>query len=877
MQKRLEEGVDRRVWLAPAVSFFVTASVVLVAFALGSFAPFGTADNSLASMDGFIQYRDFFAWYKDLLAGNNDIAYSFSKMLGGGYTAVFSYYLSSPLNLLVVFFDKADLRSFFDLIALLKLTLASASFSVLVQGRFAGRVSLPLNVLLSCGYGLMAYTTGQASNIMWLDGVYMLPLMVLGVWRVVSEGSFILLTVSTALSLLFNWYSGAINCLFSGVFLVFEALHAVVCDGFVPKRVARAVGWYAVAMGLGVMMSAALFYPTVRELSGGRGQLDLDLIAPVVSGLPKTFFSSFVIGVNAATPQMSVASLFCGSVATVGCILLLSDGSRPLAERVLFVGFFGVMASLLYFQPLVALLSLLKSVSSYWYRYAYGVTLAFPYAAGFFYARGRAARPRPAVCAVLMGLVCLAMAVGVVRFRVTGASQTAVSLAFAACALAALAAMRLGASERVRACACMALCVVALVELGYGTSVQFTKMAGHGGLAADEMSSELEHAASELRGRDAGAYRVQSLYRRASFAFNDGAAYGYASVSGYTSDPDDLQRAFLDKVGYRVNGENTNITSQLNLGADSLLGVKYYVIPESWAATYGDPSELGLVATGITTEHLAVWENPFALPLAVEGSATSGATDIVEGDSFATMNALYSELLGEDVEVFRPLEAPFDETASGTAFDISAPAGGRSVLYGDVSCAYQSGVTLDANGAELPYATWGSPSVFLIPWDGSSATVPVSLKGENLGVSGYRFYALDLDELSRVSARLQERAPEHLSVEDGQVDASFESDSAGNLFLSVPTDDNWGVTVNGSEGLASSWGGALYRIPHATGDSTVSLTYRVPGLRAGVAASALGVMALVCVSLVRRRLCAGAYHGCHKAEIRGGGSEKGSR
>lgn len=83
MQKRLEEGVDRRVWLAPAVSFFVTASVVLVAFALGSFAPFGTADNSLASMDGFIQYLDFFAWYKDLLAGNNDIAYSFSKMLGG--------------------------------------------------------------------------------------------------------------------------------------------------------------------------------------------------------------------------------------------------------------------------------------------------------------------------------------------------------------------------------------------------------------------------------------------------------------------------------------------------------------------------------------------------------------------------------------------------------------------------------------------------------------------------------------------------------------------------------------------------------------------------------------------------------------------------
>ena len=86
-------------------------------------APFG--GSTLASADVYYQYMDFYAWFHDVLHGSNNIGYTFGKTLGGTNITVFSYYLASPLNLLVYFFDKTQLHTFFDLMILIKLALAS--------------------------------------------------------------------------------------------------------------------------------------------------------------------------------------------------------------------------------------------------------------------------------------------------------------------------------------------------------------------------------------------------------------------------------------------------------------------------------------------------------------------------------------------------------------------------------------------------------------------------------------------------------------------------------------------------------------------------------------------------------------------------------
>lgn len=256
--------------------------VINTVFLVGGYFPYGS--RSLVAIDGAIQYIDFFGWFKDVLSGQSSIAYTMSKGLGGTGVAVFSYYLSSPFSLLVAFFPKNQIVACMTLAIVLKLATAGVTMSIYLDKRFSWSLDGVLVVSLSLAYALMQYSIAQASEVMWLDGVYMLPLILLSVWRLVDKGSVTSLAVTVGLSILFNWYSGAINCLFSIAWFILEMLVAT-CDnarrtsGHFGRDVLLAIVRYLVAMLLGVMLSCFLFLPTVAEFSAsGRGTLGWELL-----------------------------------------------------------------------------------------------------------------------------------------------------------------------------------------------------------------------------------------------------------------------------------------------------------------------------------------------------------------------------------------------------------------------------------------------------------------------------------------------------------------------------------------------------------------------------------------------------------------------
>ena len=242
-------------------------------------APFG--GNSLAVVDASIQYLDFFAYLKDCLAGKNNIFYTFSKTLGGTNVAVFSYYLASPVNFLVVFFNKENFHTFFDLLVVIKLSFAAFSFSFFLKNRFQSLRNVFVISLGIC-YAFCQYNIAQACCIMWLDGVVMLPFILLGIHKFITEGKFLMLSLSVAFSMIFNWYTGAINCIFSAFFFVFEwGVRVAKYDkDFSLKKLKT--GFFlglkcASFMLAGVFLAAFLLIPTFTSLKNGRGHIDWNL------------------------------------------------------------------------------------------------------------------------------------------------------------------------------------------------------------------------------------------------------------------------------------------------------------------------------------------------------------------------------------------------------------------------------------------------------------------------------------------------------------------------------------------------------------------------------------------------------------------------
>ena len=67
----------------------MTAALLWLAFCSGGFVPFG--NNTPAVTDAKLQYLDLFAYYRDVLTGQNTAAYTFSNTLGGGAVAIIAY------------------------------------------------------------------------------------------------------------------------------------------------------------------------------------------------------------------------------------------------------------------------------------------------------------------------------------------------------------------------------------------------------------------------------------------------------------------------------------------------------------------------------------------------------------------------------------------------------------------------------------------------------------------------------------------------------------------------------------------------------------------------------------------------------------------
>ena len=108
------------------LAFICPFVLLLIVFALLKIYPFG--NNDLLWFDTQAQYIDFLSYWQDVIRGQASIFYSFSKNLGGNMFGLFTYYLTSPINLLVLLFSKIDLPQAFMLIILIKIGLCGVSF-----------------------------------------------------------------------------------------------------------------------------------------------------------------------------------------------------------------------------------------------------------------------------------------------------------------------------------------------------------------------------------------------------------------------------------------------------------------------------------------------------------------------------------------------------------------------------------------------------------------------------------------------------------------------------------------------------------------------------------------------------------------------------
>ena len=350
--------------LFPLYAAALTALLYLMILCFSNILGYGNL--TILCGDLFSQYTAFIQLFLDVLKGNGDFWYSFSVYLGSPTVAVYAYYCLSPFNLLYLI-PGASVSAMTIVLICLKLSLAAASFQFFVKKGL--KSEHPFTILLSIAYALSTFAVTMQIHIMWLDALYILPLLILCLLFAARDGKFLPLPVLYAYLFITNFYMGYIVGVFSAIlylaFLIFFASDAKKASIMLCLK---RFFLYAGSVLLGAGCCAIVLLPTAVNLLSARneGGSSFQMVTATVLDVLNNLYLGEMQGMGSPFPL-----IYCGLPALLLLPLYFASGKISKKEKtlVILILFFYLCGSL--FLPIYQFLHAFEAPNWYGHRYAF--------------------------------------------------------------------------------------------------------------------------------------------------------------------------------------------------------------------------------------------------------------------------------------------------------------------------------------------------------------------------------------------------------------------------------------------------------------------------------------------------------------------------
>ena len=316
-EKRGTLGLLKEFWPQFLLAFLFPALTVLAAFAVTGCYPFG--DRTILTVDLYHQYCPFLVAFRDKVLSGDSLFYSWNDGLGQEYYAAFANYAASPLNIFSLFFTAKTMPIFIEFVTCFRAGLASLFMLLFLSSNDNKRID-NITVVFSSSYALCGWFISFFWNIMWCDAVVLLPLIALGLKRLLLDRKVGLYIITLAIAIVSNYYAGYFICLFMVFFA--PAYYLCLFSGEKPKgdpgrlcfkTFIGAAFRFAYSSILAAGASAALTIPTyliLKNCSATGDKLKVDY------GLQNDLFDFFGRLMVAANPNIrdGMANVYSGIV-----------------------------------------------------------------------------------------------------------------------------------------------------------------------------------------------------------------------------------------------------------------------------------------------------------------------------------------------------------------------------------------------------------------------------------------------------------------------------------------------------------------------------------------------------------------------------------
>lgn len=812
-------------------AFILPILLYFVILALKDIYPFGQTAN--IAWDENIQYEQFFNFYYNVLHGNSNIDYSFYKSIGGSLIALWGYYLSSPINLILLFFNNMNVLNFVFLITSIKIGLCGLTFSIFIKHRFKKLKNIHV-IMLSIAYSFTQYVVGQMANIMWLDGVYMLPIILYFIEIYFEKNQKLGLYITLILTIIFNWYTGYMNCLFAFIYFIYRLVcieHAKNNKIKISSIIKQTIKFGFLEI-LSVLGSAIIFLPIVVAQLNSRTGNQTNIFEFDTNGSFLNIFRGFMIG--SENPSKTI-TLFCSIFVLILIIYYIFCKKIKPFEKKMTLLFVMIMIFSLFFKPLEHIWVGFSFEASFTYRFLYLCTLTL-----------------------------LLLAAAVLNLNVKF-DQKLLRKIIATCIAAFLffdllnqfSPKRLWLQISILCLYYLIICTLKNVKLKkyftFGLFIFEIIINAYlvvGNSYTIDKDDYLKYSANEntmiqqIKNNDKSFYRIETNMdrdtKKNSFISNESLAYSYGTIEQYTSSYDKITGQFLANLGYS-RSEFPTFYHEPILPADSLLGIKYLLTDTKY-----DGFQLKNEFKSYNGKH--VYENEYALPLGIITSS-----DIVDvsynGNPFEYINSIYSGILGKNVQLFTPCEVITENSDSlNYEFKTKQNDGSNIIYFRFISVPNKTTFIRDDNSEELYATSWLTHNILSLGADDTEHNLTV--KNANRSSYEIQFYSLDLNLFNSVISEMKQNSVTINNITDNKIKFTAKGEK---ILLTIPYDPSWNIMVNGKHVKPVKGANSLLVIPLSKGINNIEMFYTVKGRIPGIICTILSILLFVLYYLFDKR------------------------
>lgn len=841
------------------LAFFIPVIIMYVTYALFKFYPFG--DNCVLVLDLNGQYVYYFEYARQAFWGDGSLLYSWSRNLSGEFMGIIGYYLASPFTLIVMLLPQKMLLGSLLIMQLAKLGSIGVTFSYYLQKSHKVK---PLNsVLFSTLFALCAYAVIQLMDPMWLDGLVFMPLMVLGLEKIVDEGKKVNFIIPTAIMFFANFYIGLMLAIFSVFYFLYYFFFGTKKNQNFISFVKSALR-FAVSGIVAAMMASVMLLPVYYSLKLGKFEFttpdySLKFQFQSLDLLSKLLPSSYDTVRNEGLPE-----IYCGTLTILLVPLFFMNEKISSKKKIGFSLLFAVLFFSMYIKPVDMMWHGGQVPNWLPYRYSFMVSfvLLVMAATAFENIGGiKASSIGGAFAGILLYLV-YAETQEYENIDILG------SLWFTAGCVALFAYMiscyKNAPESKAIPIAMLVLISGELVVSGIETikdideDVTYSKRQAY----IDYISAGRE-ASNALKEHDSSLYRAEKTFHR---TVNDNLAFNLRGVTHSSSVMNAKIIDFLGNLGYSNRGHYTRYNGSTTI-TDGLLGIKYIFDKENKV------DELYQNNPVLTSGDITVYENPYALPIAYMVDDDILNVYIESENPFENQNNFLSAIMGERYDYFTrvmPDDLKYKNVTTAAAGDqtkymatenmdstlefyITSPTANPMYLFFPSSSEKKVNLWLSTTFDEETQSYTGhqflnyffETQYYAIQkignFDaGQQFSLICTIANEYSFMKDQWFYQLDQNAVNESLTKLQEGALNVTDFSDTHIKGSVNAKDGQILMTTIPEEPGWTIKVDGQKVEPVILAGALIGIPVSAGTHTIEMSFFPKGLGLGIVLLVIG-------------------------------------